>query len=204
MLLSSPGACSANRGIQWLLRGARLDPGSALRAVRDDVPARRYAPSGMTSKLGAVREDRPARRRAPTTTTLQGARVRHILFAVIPGRVQREPGIQWRLRGARLYPGSALRAVRDDAPARRSAPSGMTSAEGARRSGWHQMLGVRPYRIEGEMAGRERRNRIRPCRMSHLPSPGDFLTNPVDRLVPARRARPHQRFIPRLVHRRCG
>ena len=35
-------------GIQWLLRGARLDPGSALRAVRDD---------GAGSALRAVRDD---------------------------------------------------------------------------------------------------------------------------------------------------
>ena len=44
-------------------------------------------------------------------------------FGVIPGRAQREPGsasptaklvIQWHLRDARLDPGSALRAVRDD------------------------------------------------------------------------------------------
>ena len=47
----------------------------------------------------------------------------HRFFAVIPGRAQREPGsasptaklvIQWHLRGARLDPGSALRAGRDD------------------------------------------------------------------------------------------
>ena len=35
-------------------------------------------------------------------------------FGVIPWRAQREPEIQWHLRGARLDPGSALRAVRDD------------------------------------------------------------------------------------------
>ena len=35
-------------------------------------------------------------------------------FGAIPGRAQREPGIQWHLRSARLDPGSALRAVRDD------------------------------------------------------------------------------------------
>jgi hypothetical protein len=54
-------------------------------------------------------------------------------FGVIPGRAQREPGsasptaklvIQWHLRDARLDPGSALRAVRDD-----------VKKEGARRSG---------------------------------------------------------------------
>ena len=148
------------------MRGARLDPGSALRAVRDDVPARRYAPSGMTSKLGAVREDRPARRRAPTKTTLQGARVRRILFAVIPAKA----GIQRHLRDARLNPGSALCAVRDDVPARRYAPSGMTSAEGARRSGWHQMLGGRPVSHRG---GDGRPRAARPdASMLHVPSPG--------------------------------
>ena len=40
------------------------------------------------------------------------------LFAVIHG-AQREPGIQWYLRDARLDPGSALRAVRDDVKRRR-------------------------------------------------------------------------------------
>ncbi len=30
----------AKAGIQWLVRGTRLDPGSALRAVRDDVEER--------------------------------------------------------------------------------------------------------------------------------------------------------------------
>ena len=39
----------AKAGIQWYLRGARLDFGSALRAVRDDIK-RRSGPSGMTSK----------------------------------------------------------------------------------------------------------------------------------------------------------
>ena len=35
-------------------------------------------------------------------------------FAVIPKPPQAEPGTQWYLRSARLDPGSALRAVRDD------------------------------------------------------------------------------------------
>ena len=35
-------------------------------------------------------------------------------LAVILGRAQREPGIQWRLPSSRVDPGSALRAVRDD------------------------------------------------------------------------------------------
>ena len=35
-------------------------------------------------------------------------------LAVIPGRAQREPGIQRRLPNSCLDPGSALRAVRDD------------------------------------------------------------------------------------------
>ena len=178
------------------------------------IPARPCGPFGMTSKLGAVREGRPARRRAPTTMTLQGAKERHILFAVIPAKA----GIQRHLRGACLDPGSALRAVRDDVkrrgavredvPARPCGPSGMTSAEGcAIRADIKCCVAVR-YRIErerdGREDGRERRDRMRPCRMSHLPGSGDFLTNPIDRLVPARRARPHQRVIPRLVHRRCG
>ena len=55
-------------------------------------------------------------------------------FGVIPGRAQREPGIQWYLRGARLDPGSALRAVRDDNK-KKGAPSGMMAREGARRPG---------------------------------------------------------------------
>ena len=79
------------------MQGARLDPGSALRAVRDDI-RRRSGPSGMT---------------------LEEAKA-HTSFAVIPAKA----GIQWCLRGARLDPGSALRAVRDDIK-RRSAPSGM-------------------------------------------------------------------------------
>ena len=162
------------------------------------IPARPCGPSGMTSKLGAAREGRPARRRAPTTMTLQGAKERHILFAVIPAKA----GIQRHLRGARLDPGSALRAVRDDVK-RRGAVRDDVSRGGAVRAGIKCWVAGR-YRIEGEMAGRERRDRMRPCRMSHLPGSGDFLTNPIDRLVPARRARPHQRVIPRLVHRRCG
>ncbi len=74
-------------GIQWLLRGARLDPGPALRAVRDDIK----------EKERAGWED--ARKYA-----------RHRPFAVIPA----EAWIQWLLRDARLDPGPALRAVRDD------------------------------------------------------------------------------------------
>ena len=45
-------------------------------------------------------------------------------LGVIRGRAQREPGIQWYLRGAGLDPGPALCAVRDDIK-RRSGPSGM-------------------------------------------------------------------------------
>ena len=47
-------------------------------------------------------------------------------LGVIPGYAQREPGIQWYLRGARLDPGSALRAVRDDIK-RSNALAGMTA-----------------------------------------------------------------------------
>ena len=101
----------AKAGIQRILRGARLDPGSALRAVRDDVPARRCTLSGMT---------------------LQGARARHILFAVIPAKA----GIQWILRGICLDPGSALRAVRDDVESRGAVRGGLS------------LLGVIPAKAE--------------------------------------------------------
>ena len=84
-----PGRAQREPGIQRRLPNSRLDPGSALRAVRDDVPARPCWPSGMT---------------------LQGAKACHILFAVIPAKA----GIQRCLRGACLNPDSALRAVRDD------------------------------------------------------------------------------------------
>ena len=43
-----------------------------------------------------------------------------LLFDVIPGPPQAEPGIQSHLRGARLDPGSALRAVRDDVKRKRA------------------------------------------------------------------------------------
>ena len=84
------------------------------RSIRERrrLPARPCGPFGMTSKEkgGAVREDVPAGRCVPATMTPQGAKVRHILFAVIPA----EAGIQRILRGVCLDPGSALRAVRDD------------------------------------------------------------------------------------------
>ena len=71
----------AKAGIQWLLRNARLDPGSALRAVRDDEG------SGQPCAIrnGIRREERA-----------------HL--SVIPAQA----GIQWLLRNARLAPGSAL------------------------------------------------------------------------------------------------
>ena len=128
------------------------------------IPARPCGPSGMTSKLGAVREGRPARRRAPTTMTLQGAKERHILFAVIPAKA----GIQRHLRGARLDPGSALRAVRDDVKRRGAVRDDVS--RGGRRSGWHQMLGGRPVSHRG---GDGRPRAARPdASMSHVPSPG--------------------------------
>ena len=71
--------------MQSLLRSARLDPGSALRAVRDDV----------------MGWDAPGQNDVKKSTPF---------LAVIPA----EAGIQWPLRNARLDPGSALRAVRDD------------------------------------------------------------------------------------------
>ena len=70
----------------------------------------RSAPSVMTSK------ERNAAARG------------RFAFGVIPGRAQREPGIQWHLRDARLDPGSALRAVRDDIK-KKGAPSGMMARE---------------------------------------------------------------------------
>ena len=115
------------------MRGAHLDPGSALRAVRDDISKER-TPLGMASKEEgrAVQHD-VKRGRAGGMTSREGRAVRDgvLLFGVIPGPPQAEPGIQrlgavtaclarsprgWRrhLRGARLDPGSALRAVRDD------------------------------------------------------------------------------------------
>ena len=90
-----PGRAQCEPGIQWYLQGARLDPGSALRAVRDDI-RRRSGPSGMT---------------------LEEAKA-HTSFAVIPAKA----GIQWYLRGARLDFGSALRAVRDDIRRERAGP----------------------------------------------------------------------------------
>ena len=54
-------------------------------------------------------------------------------LAVIPGRAQREPGIQWHWRGARLDPGSALRAIRDDVTGRERAVRDDVSKEGAGR-----------------------------------------------------------------------
>ena len=77
----------AQAGIQRLLRGARLDPGSALRAVLDDtmksdappfavIPAQagiqwllRGARLDPGSALRAVRDDVPARRYAPSGMT---------------------------------------------------------------------------------------------------------------------------------------
>ncbi len=51
----------------------------------------------MTSRSGAGRsDDGKSKERA--------VRGGHRFFAVIPGRAQREPGIQWHLRGARLDP----------------------------------------------------------------------------------------------------
>ena len=79
----------AEAGIQWHLRGAHLDPGSALRAVGDDVSARPRGPSGMTSpkKKRAVGDDVSSRK---DTAAPGGC----FVFDVIPGPPQAEPGIQ--------------------------------------------------------------------------------------------------------------
>ena len=63
--------------------------------------------------------------------TLQGAKARHILFAVIPAKA----GIQWCLRDACLDPGSALWAVRDDVNKERYAVEGDVNKEKAHRPG---------------------------------------------------------------------
>ena len=110
-------------GIQWLLRGVRLDPGSALRAVRDDGTGsalRAVRDDEAGSALRAVRDDIRKQVRgvqddgAGSTLRVvhEDARkyARHCPFAVIPAKA----GIQRLLRGPRLDPGSALRAVRDD------------------------------------------------------------------------------------------
>ena len=88
----------AQAGIQWPLRCVRLDPGSALCAVRDDVKSK-GARSGVAS-----------------------------LFCCHP----RGCGDPVRLAARTLDPGSALRAVRDDIE-RWGTPFGMTSREVARR-----------------------------------------------------------------------
>ena len=110
-------------GIQRLLRGPRLDPGSALRAVRDDRAGsalRAVQDDKAGSTLRAVRDDIRKQVRgvqddgAGSTLRVvhEDARkyARRCPFAVIPAKA----GVQWLLRGVRLDPGSALRAVRDD------------------------------------------------------------------------------------------
>ena len=137
------GMTSAESAPPFLLSSLRKRGSSGSCGASVWIPARPCGPSGMTSKLGAAREGRPARRRAPTTMTLQGAKERHILFAVIPAKA----GIQRHLRGARLDPGSALRAVRDDVKRRGAVRDDVS--RGGRRSGWHQMLGGRPVSHRG-------------------------------------------------------
>ena len=82
----------------------------ALRAVlRPAQPQAFGAVSAVTALVGGDSSLRSA------TSKRRGVgRDGVLLLAVIPGRAQREPRIQWHLRGARLDPGSALRAVRDD------------------------------------------------------------------------------------------
>ena len=105
------------------MRGACLDPGSALRAVRDDGTGsalRAVRDDKAGSALRAVRDDIRKQVRgvqddgAGSTLRVvhEDARkyARHCPFAVIPAKA----GIQWLLRGACLEAGSALRAVRDD------------------------------------------------------------------------------------------
>ena len=76
-----------------------------LGAARHWIPARPCGPSGMTSKEGHPEE--------------------RFTFTVIPGRAQREPGIQRHLRDVRLDSDPALCAVRDDVE--RKGLSGMAS-----------------------------------------------------------------------------
>ena len=85
-----------SNGRRMHLRGTRLDPGSVLRAVRDDVSEGTCRPGDVNGE--GVPGGHSGGKSAPHS------------FAVIPA----EAGIQWHLRGTRLDPGSALRAVRDD------------------------------------------------------------------------------------------
>ena len=66
--------------------------------------------------------------------TICRSRVFHFL-AVLPGRAQREPGIQRRLPSSCLDPGSALWAVRDDVNKERYAVEGDVNKEKAHRPG---------------------------------------------------------------------
>ena len=86
------------------------------------IPARPCGPSGMTSNQARLVRDDIKQFSTPSSG-------RASLFCCH----HREGGDPVALRDARLDPGSALRAVRDDVPARRCAPSGMTS-EFSRRS----------------------------------------------------------------------
>ena len=81
----------AQAGIQWLLRGARLDPGSALRAVRDDIskrgsaahfavipakslPPRRRGRGSSGSRVASVRISARRAAHSSRSATLTGTR----------------------------------------------------------------------------------------------------------------------------------
>ena len=140
-------------------------------AVRDDVPARPYGPSGMTPVRGAVgvasRENGAVRGTSMEKgcrEDAQGAKVRHILLLSSRGRRRRNPGSSdlaataWlagssngrrtHWRDARLDPGSALRAVRDDI-SEGCAPCGTTYRPGPARGGYAALRERTPAQCGG-------------------------------------------------------
>ena len=99
-----PGRALREPGIQWHWRAARLDPGSALRAVRDDIKKERCATSLGDVLLFAVIPGRaqrelffaviPGARCASCFCRHPGRALCALLFVVIPGPPQAEPGTQ--------------------------------------------------------------------------------------------------------------
>ena len=108
------------------MRKDLLDPGSALRAVRDDVGVgSRAVRDDVGTGPRAVWDDGSAGPRAVPDDVGEGLcavwdDVGEAATFVIPAQA----GIQGCMRGAHLDPGSALRAVRDDG---KKKPSGMTA-----------------------------------------------------------------------------
>ncbi len=167
-----PASRSSGRRTHW--RGARLDPGSALRAVRDDRKKKGTprGPSGMTSR------ERPSGK-----TSREGVRRGRaiLLSGVIPGRARTVPMLIMHRKGR----SSRGRRRRNPGSSDLAGTAWLAGRASGRRTHWRGAVWIparccarracRPARTEPVSAAAARWPRARACRCRRArvrPSPG--------------------------------